>query len=297
MKRSIDIIGIQMDLGASKRGVDMGPGAIRHAGLLSKLKLLGYEACDRGDVIPLRPEHFGSSRMRNCTEISEANARLFHMVRESLQNGAMPIVLGGDHCVAAGSISAVNAEIGPVGVIWIDAHSDFHNADSTPSGNMHGMPLSAVCGLGPHEMVAFAEPFCPIDPKNVALVATRDMEENEKARLRASGAHVFTMQDIDRLGMAEVMRRAIAITSENTRAVHVSVDIDAVTPERAPGVGTPVHSGLTVREAFLAVEMLSESGVVCSMDLVEVNPMLDVCNRTGELACELILSVLGKSLY
>ena len=297
MNRKIDIIGIQMDLGASKRGVDMGPGAIRHAGLLAKLAKLGYDARDRGDLIPLQPQSLGSPRLRNCAEICEANARLYHAVRESLRGGAMPVVLGGDHCVAAGSIPAVSAEAGPVGVIWIDAHGDFHNAESSPSGNMHGMPYSAACGLGPAEMVAFAQPLCPVNPKNAVLVGARDLEEEEKARLKAAGACVFTMQDIDRLGMAEVMRRAIERASAGTKGVHVSFDIDAVTPEAAPGVGTPVHSGLTVREAFLAVEMLSESGVVCSMDMVEVNPMLDNCNRTGELACELILSLLGKSLY
>ena len=294
-EKRVDIIGIQMDLGASRRGVNMGPSAIRYSGLLEKLELLGIRACDKGDIIPLIPESEDNAAMRHAKEINEANERLYRTVRESLRGGAVPVVLGGDHCVAAGSIPAVAEELGDIGVIWIDAHGDFNNEKSSPSGNMHGMPLSAVCGCGPDAMVSFSG--ARIHPRHVAQVGARDLDTAERERLRENGVSVFSISDIDKLGMAEVMRRAIAVAGEGTHGIHLSFDVDAITPEAAPGVGTPVHSGLTVREAFLAAEMLAESGRVVSVDMVEVNPMLDAFNKTGILACELILSVLGKTVY
>ncbi|HIU43965.1 MAG TPA: arginase [Candidatus Ventrousia excrementavium] len=293
--RKVDVIGIQMDLGASRRGVNMGPSAIRYSGLLEKMKGLGLSPRDCGDIIPRIPQGDGDPTMRHAGEINEANERLYCAVRESLRSGAMPVVLGGDHCVAAGSIPAVAEELGEIGVIWIDAHGDFNSDKSTPSGNMHGMPLSAVCGCGPEAMVSFSK--ARVSPRHVAQVGARDLDAAERARLRENGVSVFSISDIDKLGMAEVMRRAMAVAGEGTKGIHLSFDVDAITPEAAPGVGTPVHSGLTVREAFLAAEMLAESGRVVSLDMVEVNPMLDAFNKTGALACELILSVLGKTVY
>lgn len=293
--KKVDVIGIQMDLGASRRGVNMGPSAIRYSNLVEKMKDLGLSPRDCGDIIPRIPQDEGEVSMRHAREINEANERLYRAVRESLRAGAVPVVLGGDHCVAAGSIPAAAEELGEIGVIWIDAHGDFNNDKSTPSGNMHGMPLSAVCGCGPEAMVSFSK--ARIRPKHVAQVGARDLDAAERQRLRENGVSVFSISDIDKLGMAEVMRRAIAVAGGGTRGIHLSFDVDAITPEAAPGVGTPVHSGLTVREAFLAAEMLAESGRVVSLDMVEVNPMLDAFNKTGALACELILSVLGKTVY
>ena len=302
-QKEVRVVGIQMDLGASRRGVNMGPLAIRYAGLTEKLTDLGFYTLDKGDIVP---EYNGSGpenpamenpKLKYFDPIFKANQQLFRQVSDSLEAGAIPVILGGDHSVAAGSISATSRYFGKVGVIWIDAHGDFNNAASTPSGNMHGMPLSALCGFGPDEMIAYTERPAFVNPDQVALIGSRDIDSDERARLIEAGIHVFSMHDIDRIGMAEVMKRAIIITSQGTEGIHVSFDIDAITPQEAPGVGTPVHSGLTVREAFLAAEMVAESGKLIALDMVEVNPILDHCNKTGALACELILSFLGKTLY
>ncbi|MBR0597424.1 arginase [Clostridiales bacterium BAD-6] len=296
MRENIHVIGIQMDLGASKRGVNMGPLAIRYAGLMDKLKELGFEALDKGDILS-DVAHTENPKMKNFKPIFDANTSLYHQVVASLKENALPVILGGDHCVAAGSISATAQHYGKVGVIWMDAHGDFNSDISSPSGNMHGMPLSALCGYGPDEMIAFTQERTHIDTNNVALVGGRDIDEDERKRLAEAGVHVFSIHDVDRLGMAEVMKRAIAVASEGTAGIHVSFDVDAITPQEAPGVGTPVHSGLTVRESFLAAELVAESGKLLALDMVEVNPILDERNKTGILACELILAFLGKSVY
>lgn len=296
VSEKVNVIGIQMDLGASKRGVNMGPLAIRYTGLVEKLKGIGFTVKDKGDIIPGEP-FTENPKMKNFKPIFDANKDLYQQVKGTLEEGAFPVVLGGDHCVAAGSISAVARHYKRIGVIWIDAHGDFNNDESSPSGNMHGMPLSAVCGFGPAEMVSFDGDNKYVDPKNVALVGARDIDGEERKRLAAAGVNVFSIHDVDKLGMAEVMKRAIAATSQDTDGIHVSFDVDAITPQEAPGVGTPVHSGLTVREAFLAVEMIAQSEKLLSLDMLEVNPILDERNRTGDLACELILSLLGKTVY
>ncbi|MDR0424996.1 MAG: arginase [Clostridiales Family XIII bacterium] len=292
--KKVDIIGIQMDLGASKRGVNMGPAAIRHADIFAKLDDMGIDWRDKGDIIP---QMDGESKpgLKHCGQIVEANARLYSEVLESLKGGRMPIVLGGDHSVAAGSVPAAVRHLGAVGVIWIDAHGDFNNRQSSPSGNMHGMPFSAVCGCGPEEMMPYGPYFA--DPRHAVQIGARDVDAVERQRLREAGVTVFSITEIDRMGLAHVVSRAIEIAGAGTQGIHVSFDIDAVTPDEAPGVGTPVHSGLTVREAFLAMEMLYECRQVCSMDMVEVNPILDIQNKTGNLACELILSLLGKTVF
>lgn len=293
-KKAVDIIGIQMDLGASKRGVNMGPAAIRHADILKKIRQMAIDCRDKGDIIPRRD---GKSLpgLNHCEQIVEANQRLFDEVCASIDDGRMPIVLGGDHVVAAGSIQAVQKSFRGVGVIWIDAHGDFNDDKSSPTGNMHGMPFSAVCGMGPTEMEIPGGNF--VDPRNAVQIAGRDIDVAERDRLKKSGVTVFSISDIDRMGIAPVIEKAVSIASAGTNGIHVSYDIDAVTPDEAPGVGTPVHSGLTVREAFLIMEMLYECGKVCSVDMVEVNPILDIHNKTGNLACELILSLLGKTVY
>lgn len=294
--KNIHVIGMQMDLGASKRGVNMGPLAIRYTGLMEKLAELGFSAVDKGDIIAGKPET-DNPKMKNFKPIFEANKKLFENVTDTLKDGAFPVILGGDHCVAAGSIAATNNYFGKVGVIWIDAHGDFNNDESSPSGNMHGMPLSALTGFGPDKMVAFAEQLKYVSPGNVAVVGGRDIDPGERKSMAASGIHVFSIHDVDKLGMSEVIKRAIEVASTGTDGIHVSFDVDAITPQEAPGVGTPVHSGLTVREAFLAAELVAESGKLIALDMVEINPILDERNRTGILACELILSFLGKTVY
>ena len=292
-RKTIDIIGVQMDLGARKRGVSMGPLAIRHAELCEKLTEMGLSWRDKGDVIPIK-DGASSKQLKNYEQIADANGRLYAQVEESLARGAFPVVLGGDHSIAAGSVPAVAKRHKDAGLIWIDAHGDFNDDQSTSSGNMHGMPFSAGCGLGPEKMAPYARRF--IDPKRAVLVGARDIEVKEGRRLKEAGVTVFTIHEIDRMGMPSVMLEAIETATAGGGGMHVSFDMDAITPEAAPGVGTPVYGGLTVREAFLAMEMLYQSGQVLALDMVEVNPILDERNRTGILACELILSLLGKSI-
>ena len=296
IRENIHVVGMQMDLGASKRGVNMGPLAIRYTGLMEKLAELGFSAIDKGDIVAGKPET-DNPKMKNFKPIFEANKSLFEKVNATLNEGAFPVILGGDHCVAAGSISATNHFYNKIGVIWVDAHGDFNNDESSPSGNMHGMPLSALTGFGPEKMIEFAGANKFVDPKNVAVVGGRDIDPDERKRMVESGVQVFSIYDVDRLGMAEVMKRAIEVAGNGTDGIHVSFDVDAITPQEAPGVGTPVHSGLTVREAFLTAEMLAESGKLIALDMVEINPILDERNKTGILACELILSFLGKTVY
>ncbi len=293
--KSIDIIGIQMDLGAVRKGVDMGPSAIRHSGLLDKIRDLGYELCDRGDIVPAVAREEGDPKLRYAREINDANDRLFCMVDHSHKQGNFPIILGGDHCIAAGSISAGLENCGPIGVIWVDAHGDFNDENISPSGNMHGMPLSALCGFGPDCMVEFSSKR--IDPKNAVIVGARDLDPEEKIKLKKAGVTVFSISDVHTLGMAETMNQAVRIAGDGTIGIHLSFDMDAIDPSEAPGVGTPVHNGLTQREAFIACEILAKSEKLVSMDFVETNPLLDEKNKTGILAGELIMTCLGSANY
>ena len=295
INKTINIIGVQMDLGAVRKGVDMGPSAIRHAGLLHKIQELNYEVIDRGDIVPPVEHGVGNPKIRYSKEINETNDRLFTLVDFCHKHGDFPVVLGGDHCVAAGSISASAENFDNIGVIWIDAHGDFNDDSTTLTGNMHGMPLSAVCGLGPECMVEFTNKR--IDPKKVVIIGARDLDPLEKEKLHKAGVSIFSMPDVHTLGMAEVMQQALRIVSENTTGIHVSFDIDALDPIEAPGVGTPVPNGLTQREAFIACEQISKSNKLIALDLVEVNPLLDNRNQTGCLAAELILTCLGSLNY
>ena len=271
--KKVDIIGVQMDMGAGTRGVNMGPAAIRYAGLTDGIKALGMECLDKGDLIPMASGKTADN-MRCYEQVNDINKKLYHEVMSSLENGAFPIVLGGDHSIAAGSISATSKHYKNIGIIWVDAHGDWNNEESSPSGNMHGMPFSAVCGAGPDIMVDFGQDPVYVNTKNCVQIA-----------------------DIDRMGMPEVIDKAIEIASAGTEGIHVSFDVDSITPESAPGTGTVVHSGLTLREAFYLIETLCQSGKVIALDMVEVNPMLDIRNKTGELAMELTLSMLGKVVY
>ena len=296
MQKKIELIGVQMDLGASKRGVNMGPAAIRYGGVCEGIRALGYDLTDKGDLLCLTSGET-SEKLRNYQQVVDINQRLYLSTMESLQNGALPIILGGDHSIAAGSISAVSKHYKQIGIIWIDAHGDWNDEFSTESGNMHGMPFSAVCGWGPNLMVDFGQGPVFVDPKHCVQIGGRDIDTEERIRMKKAGVTVFPINVIDKLGMSEVIEQAINIACRDTVGFHLSFDIDAITPEAAPGTGTVVHSGLTVREAFLAVETISETGKMLSMDMVEVNPILDIRNKTGILASELILSALGKVVF
>ena len=296
MQKKLEVIGIQMDMGASKRGVSMGPAAIRYGGLLEGLQKLGYEVKDLGDILPM-PEGESREDLRNFEQVIDINRKLHHAVSDILERGSFPIVLGGDHSIAAGSISAVAAHHRSIGVIWIDAHGDWNNEHSSPTGNMHGMSFSAVCGAGPDCMVDFGSGPIHVDPRKCVQIGGRDIDPEERIRMKESGVTVFSIHMIDKYGMDDIIHRAIAIASDGTDGIHLSFDVDAITPEQAPGTGTTVDNGLTVREAFLAVEVLAESGLLLSLDMVEVNPILDVRNKTGHLASELIQSALGKVVY
>lgn len=296
MKKTVDIVGVQMDLGAATRGVAMGPMAIRYGGICEGLKTLGYEVCDKGDIIQL-PQGATKDTLRNYEQVIDVNKRLYYSVEETLKAGHFPVILGGDHSIAAGSIAAVSKHYENIGIIWIDAHGDWNSEESSPSGNMHGMPFSAACGFGPNCMADFGQGPVFVDPKRCVQIGGRDIDSTERVRMKEAGVTVFPINVIDKLGMEEVIRRAIEVAGTDTRGIHLSFDVDAITPEAAPGTGTIVHSGLTVREAFLAVETLAESGKLLAVDMVEVNPILDERNKTGILASELVQSCLGKVVY
>ena len=295
MNHSICIVGVPMDLGQSRRGVDMGPGAVRYAGLKRRLKGLGCTVKDCGNVeIPVRdtlPEAGGLDFLPAVVEACEA---IYARGREALAAGDLPIFLGGDHSIALGTVAAA-AEQGPIGVLWIDAHGDFNTPDTSPSGNIHGMPLAALTGSGVPEMVDLGQPGAKVAAQNVMLIGIRDLDPQERVALRASGAGVYTMREIDDRGIGPVAREALG-RLEHLSRVHVSLDMDALDPREAPGVGTPVTGGLSYREAHLLMEIIAETTNVGSIDVVEINPILDHSNRTAELATELLLSVLGQTI-
>ena len=299
MNKELDIIGIQLDMGASSSGVAMGPLAIRYGGIIAGLEALGYTVNDKGDILPLAK---GASRknMRHYEQIIDADHKLYDSVLDTLKTGHFPIILGGDHSIAAGSISASSKyyqDKGGIGVMWIDAHGDWNDENSTPSGSMHGMPFSAVCGYGPNCLVDYGQDPAFVDVSKCVLVGARDLDTIEKQRMKEAGMNVFTMADVDSLGMREVMKRAIDIAGNGTAGIHVSFDVDSIRPEEAPGTGTPVLYGLTTREAHLALEMVAASSRLLALDMVEVNPILDDRNKTGILASELVQSAMGKTVY
>ena len=302
LKNTIAIIGVPMDLGAGRRGVDMGPSAIRVAGLGARLAQLGYSIEDRGNVPVEQAESIppGPKFSRHLPQIAASCARVAELVYESLEQAKLPLVLGGDHSISAGSISGVarfyRQQEEAIGVIWIDAHADMNTPATSPSGNVHGMPLASLIGQGPAELVNLAG-FAPkVDPRNVAIIGLRDVDSLEAAHVKESGVRAFTMRDIDERGMPAIMQEAIALASAGTVGIHLSLDMDSIDPDEAPGVGTPVRGGLSYREAHLAMEILADSGKLISLEVVEVNPVLDVANRTADLAVEFMTSALGKKI-
>jgi arginase len=294
----ISLMSVPMDLGADRRGVDMGPSAILYAGLSDKLRTLGYEVehLDAVDVPEPETRAVGEPTLKYLDQIVPITRETASHVAYHLAEGALPIVLGGDHSIALGSVGGVAQIRRPIGLIWFDAHGDFNTDETTPSGNIHGMILAALCGVGDLRLVNAAGSDAHVDPSHTAIVGTRDLDDGERKLLRAAGVRVYTMAEIDRRGMAEVTREAIELAGNGTNGIHVSFDMDIVDPTEAPGVGTPVPGGVTYREAHLAMELVAESGRLIALDVVEVNPILDRENRTATLAAELILSAVGKTI-
>lgn len=300
--RPIHIIGVPLDLGGNRRGTDMGPSAFRIAGLSEQLSSLGLTIVDKGDIQAPLPEQEGSGdpRKRYVRTIAGVCEQLRSVSLGSLESGALPIVLGGDHSLGAGSVAAaagwMRRQGRPLGVIWVDAHGDMNTPSTSASGNVHGMPMAALLGPEPAELSHLAGEPPTILPEHTVLVGVRNLDDREKELIRAAGVHVFTMKDIDRFGIAHVMERALALAGGGTGGIHVSFDMDGCDPSIAPGVGTPVKGGLNYREAHVVMEMVSETGRLMSLDLVEVNPTLDIRNITAELGTELALSALGKRI-
>ncbi len=300
MSKKIRIIGVPMDLGASRRGVDMGPSALRVAGLHARIKQLNYQVEDLGNIAVKQPEEMpvGEKHAKYLDEIAEACKDLAEAVKKSLEDGFMPLILGGDHSIAAGAATGVSAffrkEKKQVGYIWLDAHGDMNTPDSSPSGNVHGMPLAAIMGYGAPELVDLLGFQPKIEPQNIVLVGIRELDAQERKLVKKSGVHVFTMRDIDERGMREVMSDALKYATDDTDGIAVSLDMDFLDPSDAPGVGTPVRGGVTYREAHLAMEMIADSDALVSLEIVEINPVIDEHNRTAMLGVELVLSGLAK---
>ncbi len=307
--RTVEIVGVPMDLGGNRRGVDMGPSAVRYAGLAEKLAAIGYSVKDRGNVRVADPDEGrathqprrapaedvarGRPKAHNVSEIVRVCEELASVVADAARAGSIPVVLGGDHSLAMGTIAGLDRAGKRSGVIYIDAHGDINTPETSPSGNVHGMPFAVALGLA-------GEPFPAslrgtTDGRCGVLLGIRDIDAGERTNIRRAGVTAITMADIDRTGMAAAMERAIGVASGAAR-IHLSLDMDAIDPNEAPGVGTPVRGGLTYREAQLAMEMLAASGKLGSIEIAEVNPILDTGNRTAGLAVELVASALGETI-
>jgi len=302
MMKSLTIIGVPLDLGSGRRGVDMGPSAVRVADLNARLASLGYPVLDAGDVPVSIAEtlHYGDSHSKFLKEILQTCEQLARLVEATLEQSSLPIVLGGDHSIALGTLAGVATHFRnrqeTLGLIWFDAHADFNTPQSSPSGNVHGMPLAASVGVGPEPLTHFCGIHPKVKPQNAVLVGVRDIDTQEKELLASSAVRVFTMRDIDERGMRSVVEEAIRIASLQTTGLAVSWDMDFLDPAFAPGVGTPVKGGASYREAHLAMEMIADTNRLVSLELVEVNPVLDHMNTTAALGVELIQSALGKKI-
>jgi arginase len=301
--RPIHIIGVPLDLGAGRRGVDMGPSALRIAGLDRELATLGCPIVDKGDLgVPIpETEGIGDQSKKYVAQIADVCARLYDSALASFAEDALPVVLGGDHSIGAGSVAAAAAAArrkqADIGLLWVDAHGDMNSPDTTTSGNVHGMPLSALLGGEPAELAGIGGFRPKVLPQHTVLIGIRNLDDRERELLRASGVTVYTMKDVDRAGIAPIVEAALVIAGDGTAGVHVSFDLDVCDPSIAAGVGTPVKGGLDYREAHVLMEIVADSGLLTSLDMVEVNPILDVRNTTAELGVELILSALGRSIF
>jgi len=298
--REVGLLGVPLDLGAGRRGTDMGPSAIRIAGIAQRLHRLGITLTDHGRVATAdferrRPR---DEKFRFSKEIQHTCVRLRDRVKQIVLAGATPLVLGGDHSIAMGTVSGVAAASdGPLGLLWIDAHADLNTHETTPSGNIHGMPLAMLLGRGHPTLLAIGEAVPVVQPRHTVILGLRDVDAGEADRIRRLGVTILTMKDLDERGLSACLKEALARVTTGTAGFHVSFDMDALDPAVAPGVGTPVPGGLTYREAHFACEVIAETGQLRSLEFVEVNPILDEHNRTGKLAVELIQSALGKTIY
>lgn len=287
-----------MDLGADRRGVDMGPSAIRYAGMQSRLEKLGYEVKDLGDLTVPRPDSYTTNdrQLKYLPQIVEVSEKLADTVAKEVKEGFFPLVIGGDHSIAIGTIAGVAQTYKNLGVIWFDAHGDLNTAESTPSGNIHGMPLAISLGLGHPDLVNVGGYQPKIKPENVVIIGARSLDPGEREYIKEQGIKVYTMHEIDRMGMAAVMEEAISHVTRGTDGVHLSLDLDALDPNDAPGVGTPVIGGITYRESHLAMEILADANILTSAEVVEVNPILDRGNKTAQVAVALTGSIFGEKL-
>ncbi|MBL8055386.1 MAG: arginase [Anaerolineales bacterium] len=297
MARHIRIFGVPMDLGQRRRGVDMGPSAIRYAGLHDQLRALGYTLTDSGNLSVPLPENEppDTSRARHLHSIAGVCWDIYQQALVCADSGELPIFLGGDHSLSIGTVSAITAGQPELGVLWVDAHGDFNTPEITPSGNVHGMALAALLGQGAPELTGIGRPGPKVQASQVVILGARDIDAQEKKALRAAGVLVITMREVDTMGVAAAAQQALAHFSHLSR-IHVSLDMDALDPAEAPGVGTPVPGGFSYREAHLLMEILHDAGKVASLDIVEINPILDDRNRTARLAVELVASLFGKSI-
>jgi arginase len=301
--KSVHIIGVPLDLGGNRRGVDMGPSAFRIAGFGEKIAALGYTVVDKGDLATPIPEtqKQRDERKKYINDIARVCQKLYQSSLASLDDGAMPIVLGGDHSLAAGSVAgaadwARKTRNLPIGLLWVDAHGDMNTPATSLSGNVHGMPLAALLGTEPAELARIGTTMPKVLPAHTVIIGVRNLDDREKVAVRDSHVHVFTMKDIDRQGIASVVEQAVNLAGNGTAGIHVSFDMDVCDPLIAPGVGTPVKGGFDYREAHMVMEIVADSGLLTSLDLVEVNPTLDLRNITAELGTELALSALGMKI-
>ena len=294
----IRVICVPMDLGADRRGVDIGASAIRYAGLNDQLRHLNYEVNDVGNIVVPQPESqpIGYTHLKYLEPILKVAEELADTVTSALTAQEFPLILGGDHSIALGSITGVTRVYKDISVLWIDAHADFNTEETTPSGNIHGMILAALAGLGNGHLTGIGGWAPKLDPQKIVIVGARDLDLGERELLRTHHVHVFTMSDIDQRGISNVMREALSLAGKASDGIHLSLDMDALDPVHAPGVGTPVRGGLTYREAHMVMELIADSGHLIGMDVVEVNPILDRENATALLAVELVMSALGKKI-
>ncbi|RSK25590.1 arginase [Bacillus sp. HMF5848] len=300
MNKNVSIIGVPMDLGQMRRGVDMGPSAIRYAGVVQRLENLNYEIDDLGDIEIGRPERVSSTTphdsLRNLKAVIDANEKLATQVDQVIAEKRFPLVFGGDHSIAIGTLAGVAKHYENLGVIWYDAHGDLNTADTSPTGNIHGMPLAVSLGMGHDSLVNIHNYNPKVKPENIVLIGARSLDEGERMLLKEKGIRVYTMHEIDRLGMAKVMEESIKYLKDRCDGVHLSLDLDGLDPHDAPGVGTPVIGGISYRESHLAMEMLYEADMITSAEFVEVNPILDDKNKTATVAVALMGSLFGEKL-
>lgn len=291
-----------MDLGAGRRGVDMGPSAVRVANLNERVASLGYKIEDLGNINVVQAESVeaGAASARYLKEIAATCARLAGIVESTVDSGKFPLVLGGDHSIAIGTVSGLShyyhQQGKKIGLVWVDAHADMNTPDTSPSGNVHGMPLACCVGMGPKELTHIFEYAPKVEPRNVAVIGLRSVDADERKNVQRTGVHAYTMRDVDERGLRAIVQEALEFVNDGTEGFHLSFDMDSVEPHEAPGVGTPVKGGMTYREAHLAMENVCDCDRMLGLEVVEVNPVIDEANRTAILAVELVMSALGKRI-